>query len=505
MRYIKGIQREETVLFPDSIDDYVEENNLVRFIDAFINTLDMKELGFRYSQPKETGRKAYNPSSMLKLYIYGYIQRIRSSRRLEAETKRNVELMWLIEKLAPDFKTIADFRKDNINSLKKVFREFTLLCKTMNLFGKELAVIDGSKFKAVNSKAKCFTKGFLKSELKEIDEKINKHLKEIEAIDREERNSSKIDKEKLQSHIKNIQEKKEEVRQMLEKIKSGEIDQISKTDKDSRMMKQAGGGYKVSYNGQISVDSKHHLIIAAEVTNEGNDLKQLSNMAKKSKEVFEEENEETNNNNANGNNTNGNNTNDKIEKTKYKVVADTGYHKGEEVAKCESEEIECYVPSPNRSPNKKAGRHGIEDFKYDKDKDLYVCPAGEELTFRFKYNRDDKEIRRYECNKCKECSLRDKCIKSKGNKIINRGPHEEALQIVRERCKANPDIIKKRGQIVEHIFGTIKEAIGFGGGFLLKGLEKVNGEFSLITLSYNIRRVQNILGIKNMIIMLNQA
>ena len=498
MRYIKGIEREQTILFPQSIDDYVDVYKLVRFIDAFMFSLILLYFSFTNSQPKETGRMAYNPSSMLKLYVYGYTQRIRSSRRLETETKRNVELMWLMEKLSPDFKTIADFRKDNISSLKKVFREFTILCKKMNLFGKELAVIDGSKFKAINSKAKCFTKGFLKSELKEIDEKINKHLKEIETTDREERNNNKIDKEKLQKHIKNIQEKREEVKRMLARMESGEIDQISKTDKDSRMMKQAGGGYKVSYNGQISVDSKHHLIIEAEVTNEGNDLHQLSEMAKKSKEILEDE-----NNNATVGTSK--NTSNETEEKKFKVVADTGYHNGEEVEKCELEKIECYVPSPKRSPNERAGRYGIDDFKYDKAKDLYVCPAGEELTFRTEYDKDDKKMRRYECSKCKECSMRDKCIKSKGNKVINRGPYEEALQTLRERGKANPDIIKRRGQIVEHVFGTMKEAIGYGGGFLLKGLKKVNGEFNLIALSYNIRRVMNILGIKTMIEMLNQA
>jgi len=495
MRYIKGIEREQTILFPESIDEYVGDDNLVRFIDAFVDTLDNVELGFTYSQPKETGRKAYNPSSMLKLYIYGYTQRIRSSRRLESETIRNVEVMWLMEKLSPDFKTIADFRKDNIDSLKKVFREFTLLCKKMNLFGKELAVIDGSKFKAVNSKAKCFTKGFLKSEIKEIDAKIDKHLKEIEIIDKEERISRKVNKKKLESSIKEIREKREEVEQMLKRIESGEIEQISKTDKDSRMMKQAGGGYKVSYNGQISVDSKHHLIIDIDVTNEGNDLNQLSNMATKSKEILEEESKEENKETQNK----------KKEEDKLKVVADIGYHKGEEISKCESADIACYVPSPMRSPNERAGRYGRDDFEYNIDKDLYVCPAKEELTFRSTEERDRNTLRKYECSKCKQCTQRDKCISSKGNKVIKRREYEEALQTVRKRCKENRDIVKMRGQIVEHVFGTMKEAIGYGGGFLLKGLEKVSGEFSLIALSYNIKRVQNVLGIRTMIQLLNQA
>lgn len=491
MRYIKGIEREQTVLFPDSIEEYVEENNLVRFIDAFVNTINMQEFGFTYSQPKETGRKAYNPSSMLKLYIYGYTQRIRSSRRLEIETRRNVELMWLMEKLAPDFKTISDFRKDNITILKKVFREFTILCNKMNLYGKELAVIDGSKFKAVNSKDKCYTKGFLKSELKEIDDKINKHLKEIETTDKRDRHDKKIDKEELDGYINRIRQEKQEVEQMLEKIESGEVKQISKTDQDSRMMKQSNGGYKVSYNGQISVDSKHHLIIGTDVTTEGNDLNQLSKMAENAKEILGEEQKDE--------------LNEKTEQEKFKVVADTGYHKEEELAKCELSGIECYVPSAKRSSNEKEGRYGIEEFKYDKEKNLYICPAGESLTYKSSYQRNTREISRYETNKCTGCPLREKCKKSKGNKVIYRSEYEEIVRIVKQRCKTNKEIIKKRGQVVEHIFGTMKKTMGYGGGFLLKGLEKVKGEFSLIALSYNLKRVQNILGIKTMIEMLNQV
>ena len=512
MRYKEGLEREQAVLFPGAIDDYVEENNLVRYIDAFVNRLNMLELGFTKSEPKETGRKAYNPASMLKLYIYGYIQRIRSSRRLEIEGKRNVELMWLMEKLEPDFKTIADFRKENITPLKKVFREFTMICKKMNMYGKELAVIDGSKFKAVNSKDRCFTKGNLKREIKEIDKKIEKHLQEIEITDRKERNNEKIDKKKLESYIKRIEMEREEYQAMLERIERGEIEQISKTDEESRMMKQPGGGYKVSYNGQISVDSKHHLIIETEVTNEGNDLNQLSNMALKSKEILttgETKEEEGNQLDKEENQLDkeGEQLKEKGDKKKFKVVADTGYHKEEEIAKCESEEdMECYVTSGKRTTNEKEGRYGIEDFKYDKEKDLYKCPEGEELTYRFSYTREgEKEMRRYECSKCRGCKLRDKCKKSKGNKTINKSPYEDAVRAVRERCKANREIIKKRGQIVEHVFGTMKSAIGYGGGFLLKGLEKVKGEFSLIALSYNIKRVQNVLGVKTMIEMLNQA
>lgn len=410
--------------------------------------------------------------------------------------------MWLMEKLTPDFKTIADFRKDNINSMKKVFKEFTIMCKKMDLFGKELVAIDGSKFKAVNGKAKCYTKGFLKSEIKEIEEKIEKYLKEIETIDTEERKHRKIDKKKLESSINQIKEKREEVEQMLKRIESGEIEQISKTDKDSRMMKQSGGRYEVSYNGQISVDSKHHLIIESAITNEGNDLKQLSKMAKKSKEVLEDDDEETKKSRTTKKNKT---TNSETKEENFKVVADTGYHLGEELSAFETASIECYVPSPIKSSNEREGGYGIDNFKFNKDKDEYTCHAGKELTYRFSYKRGNKEMRNYRCKGCVSCSLRSKCIGKRRYKAIYQSPYDKAIEKVRERCKANPEIIKRRSQIVEHVFGTIKESLGYGGGFLLKGLEKVSCEFSLIALSYNIKRVQNILGVKAMIEMLNHG
>lgn len=479
MRYIKGIERSQKVLFPESIDEYVEENNLVRFIEAFIETLDMKELGFVYSEPKEIGRKAYNPAVMLKLYIYGYIQKIRSSRRLEVETQRNVELMWLMEKLTPDFKTIADFRKDNIKPIKKIFREFTILCKRLNLFGKELTVIDGSKFKAVNGKDRCYTRNFLKSELKEIDEKIEVYLEEIEKADSEVQKPRKVEKAKIEESIKKISKEREEIQKMLKEIESGEKEQISKTDNDSRMMKQSGGGYQVSYNAQISVDGKHHLIIDTEVTNEANDLNLLSLMSEKSKEVLGAEN--------------------------LRVAADTGYYKESELEKCEEHGIECYVPSPKRSTNEKEGRYGMENFRYDEEKDMYICPEEKELTYRLTYKRDKKQIRKYEYSKCNQCLKKQNCTLSKGNKVIYRSQYEKTIKKVRQRCRENPEIVHKRSSIVEHIFGTMKQSYGYGGGFLLRGIEKVKGEFSLMGLVYNIKRVQNILGVRTMIKSLQQA
>ena len=479
MRYIKGIPRNQAVLFPESIDEYIEENNLVRFIEAYVESLDMKGLEFTYSDPKETGRKPYNPGSMLKLYIYGYLQRIRSSRRLETETQRNVELMWLMEKLTPDFKTIADFRKDNIKSIKKVCREFTIFCKKLGLYGGELAAIDGSKFKAVNNKEKCYTRNFLKSELKEIDIKIDQYLKEIEKTDKKEQKLGKIEKEKLEDIIKNIQEERKEVTRMLEEIENGTSSQISHTDPESRMMLTSGKGYQVSYNGQISVDSKHHMIIESDVTNEMNDMNQLNKMAEKTKQML---NTDT-----------------------LKVVCDSGYFNEKEISECESNKIECYIAIPKKASNEDKGKYGLDEFRYDKCKDNYICPQGKELTYSCTYKKHKKIVRKYECFECKECPVKSGCTTSKTNRCLLRSEYVLEVERVKKRTKENKGILKKRKEIIEHVFGTLKQWLGYGGGFLLKGLEKVNGEFSLLTMTYNLKRAIKIIGIKEMIKFLETA
>jgi len=479
MRYIEGEQRNQAILFPESIDEYIEENNLVRFVEAFVDSLDMKELNFTYCEPKETGRKAYNPGSMLKLYIYGYINRIRSSRKLEIETQRNVELMWLMKKLSPDFKTIADFRKDNIDSIKKVCREFTIFCKRLDLYGGELVAIDGSKFKAVNSKDRCFTKNNLKREIKEIDKNIDRYLKEIERVDKKEYKFKKVKKEELEQIIKDIGEKRKELSGMLQEIESGKRSQISLTDPESRMMKTSGKNFQVSYNGQISVDTKHHMIIESEITNQENDLNQLSNIAE--------------------------NTKQELGLEEIKVVCDTGYFNEKGIAKCENEGIECYIAAPEKHSNADEGMYGLEEFKYNKEKDVYICPEKKELTYASTYKKGEKELRKYECRECKICQNKTKCTKSKGNRYITRSEFSEVVEKVKERMKENRGFMQKRKETVEHVFGTMKQWLGYGGGFLLKGIKKVNCELKLIALSYNIKRAINIIGIKGLLKALETA
>lgn len=473
MRYIEGEQRNQAVLFPESIEEYVEENNLVRFVDAYVESLDLKRLRFTYCEPKETGRKAYNPGSMLKLYIYGYLNSIRSSRKLEIETQRNVELMWLMKKLTPDFKTIADFRKDNIQSIKSVCREFTIFCKKLGLYGVELVAIDGSKFKAVNSKDRCFTRNFLKKEIREIDRKIEQYLKEIERTDRKEHKFKKVKREELEDIIRNIRKKREELTEMLKEIETGKKSQVSLTDEDSRMMKTNGKNYQVSYNGQISVDTKHHMIIESEVTNEVNDLNQLVTMAEKTKQTLQRE--------------------------KIKVVCDSGYYNEKEISKCEDNEITCYIPIQEKHTNADEGMYGLEEFKYDKEADIYICPDKKKLKYVCRYKKDGKELKKYECQECKNCQVKVNCTKSKGKRYISRSEHAELMEKVKRRMRRNKKKLKIRKETVEHVFGTMKQWFGYGASFLLKGLEKVGCEFSLLSMVYNIKRATNILGIKRIL------
>jgi transposase len=473
MRYKEGFQRNQTVLFPETLDEYINEDNLIRFIDAYVEGLDIKELNFTYCEPKETGRKAYDPKIMLKLYIYGYLRDIRSSRRLEAESKRNVELMWLIQKLSPDFKTIADFRKDNTEAIKKVFKEFTLLCKRLGLFGSELVAIDGSKFKAVNSKDNCYTVNNLKKDIKEIDNLINEYIAEIKKTDKKESKLKKIKENELKEKIKKIKKERKELSKILEEVEQNPEKQKSLIDPDSRMMKFSGKQFDVGYNGQISVDTKHHMIVTAEITNEGNDLKQLNSITEKTKTI--------------------------LGKKEMKVVCDSGYFNEKEIVNNESSGTKCYIPAPKKGMKKADGTFGIEQFKYNKKKDVYECPNKKELTYRGTFKKEERIVRNYECSECNSCPIREKCTKSKGNRYILRSEYAGIINKVKKRTRLNKKILKKRSQTVEHVFGTLKSWMGYRGGFLLKGLEKVSCEFSLLAMSYNIKRSVNILGVRRLI------
>ena len=349
MGYIEGEDRKQTVLFPEVLEDYVSEENPVRFIDVFIEGLDLSELGFLKAMPKETGRPPYDPGDLLRLYVYGYLNRTRSSRRLEIEAGRNVELMWLMRKLRPDFKTIADFRKDNAQGIKQVCREFTLWCKRLELFGGELVAIDGSKFRAVNSPKRNFTEKKLRRMLKEIDGKIQEYLKQLDRQDQQESGQRGLSPEQLKEKIEQYQQRRAQYQQIKSNLEQSEESQVSLTDPESRLMR-VGHAVEVSYNVQIVVDHKHKLVVEHEVTNEVTDQGQLSTMAKKAQET--------------------------LGVKKLEVVADRGYYNGEEVKACEQSGMTVYVPKPNNSSNLKRGLFTKEDFLYEPQRDCYRVSRG---------------------------------------------------------------------------------------------------------------------------------
>lgn len=471
MRYIEGVSRTEIILFPDSLDDYISEDNPVRFIDEYVNTLDLKEFGFTYTTPKDTGRKPYSPFDMLKLYIYGFLKNVRSSRRLEAETQRNIEVMWLLKKLTPDFKTISDFRKDNKKNIKKVHREFIILCKKLDLFSKELVAIDGSKFRACNASKNNFTKNKLNKMIKEIDKKLDEYFNDISTQDEAESKQKKHTAEELKEIFKNLNTKKQEVNDLINQVeKSGET-QVSLTDPDSRMMHSDKGDH-VSYNVQVVVEGKNHFILDYEVTNDGNDENSLSMMAIKAKEILEVD--------------------------SLTAVADTGYFNKPEIKKCEDNNIECYVPAQKKSSNENSGRYKISEFIYDKEKDSYTCPQDKILSYRGTYNKGKLQNKKYECRECKLCPKKTKCTTAKRNRTLYRWIDEEIIERMSKRLKENKEMMVKRKSTVEHVFGTIKHWSD-QGYFLLRRFKKVSAEMGFAVLAYNIKRAIKILGVKQLI------
>jgi len=470
MSYVEGESREQRVLFPEALDDYISEDNMVRFIDAFVDGLEMEDLGFDRTAPKETGRPPYDPKDLLKLYIYGYLNRIRTGRTLERECQRNVELMWLMRKLRPDFKTIADFRKDNRKAFRGVFRQFVLLCKGLGLVAGELVGVDGSKFKAVNSGQRNFSAKKLEKRLKEIDEKLERYLDAMERADKQDK-QAEMSAAELKEKIEKLKERKGRYEELLKELKVSGERQVSLTDSDSRAMALTPKG-EVSYNVQTAVDRKHHLIVEQDVTNEGLDNHQLLMMAQSTKEM--------------------------LGQTELQVVADMGYYNHEELKQCEEAGITAYVSKPIVSKNTARGLFGKEKFVYEADGDCYRCPAGERLDFRFESEEDGKKFRYYWTKACPGCALKTKCTTDPRFHRIKRWEHEAILERIEQRVRTNAVIMKLRKQMVEHPFGTIK----FWNDqrhFLMKGLEKVKGEFSLSTLAYNIKRAVNVLGVKALV------
>lgn len=471
--FIQGIDRQQATLFPETLDDYIAEENSVRVIDAFVDSLELIDLGFR-TIPSHTGRPGYHPTILLKLYVYGYLNQIQSSRRLEREAHRNVELMWLLERLAPDFKTIADFRKDNTDAIKKVCREFVLLTKRLGLLSGDCVAIDGSKFKAVNNADRAFSKAKIEGRRKKIEESINDYLSEIQRADRLDTRDSRTKKMHLKKRLAKVREEAKRLELLEQELLDTPDKQISMTDPDARIMATRGrSSVIVGYNVQSAVDTTNHLIVAHEVTNIGNDRSQLTNMAMQANEVLDID--------------------------KLSVVADKGYYKGEEILACKEAKITTYLPRTKTSNNRAAGLYDRSEFRYDAEKDEYICPANQILSRRHRSFEDGKNVDTYYASIpiCRACPKKEQCTTGQ-NRRVRRWEHEQVLDELDSRMVNEPERMQVRRSTAEHPFGTIKHWMGHTH-FQMKTMARVSAEMSLHVLSYNFKRVISIIGVKELI------
>lgn len=468
-RFIQGEERSQVTLLPQCLDDFIAEDNPVRVIDAFVDELDLVELGFAGAEPAETGRPSYHPTVLLKIYIYGYLNRIQSSRRLEREAQRNVELMWLTGRLAPDFKTIADFRHDNGGAIRNVCRRFVMLCRELKLFSEGAVAIDSSKFKAVNSRDRNFTPAKIDKRKQQIEESVERYLAALDTADRTLPLMEFGPRyAQLQDKLKTLRREMRRMDEMKERVRSEPDQQLSLTDADARsMMSQAKGTGLVGYNVQTAVDAKHHLIVAHEVTNVGGDRAQLSKMALAAREA--------------------------MGKKTVQAYADRGYFNSPEIKACADAGIKAMVPKPMTSVAKAEGRFGKADFIYIARDDEYQCPAGQRAIYRFTREESGLMIRRYWSSACPECPLKSRCTPSDYRRI-SRWEHERVLDAMQRRLDRQPDAMTLRRSTVEHVFGTLKHWMGTTH-FLTRRLEHVGTEMSLHVLAYNLKRVMQILGI----------
>jgi len=472
-RFIEGVDRSQSTLFPDRLEDWIGDDNAVRVVDVFVDELDLCVLGFGRVAPRATGRPSYHPSVLLKLYIYGYLNRVQSSRRLEREAGRNVEVMWLTGRLVPDHKTIADFRKDNGPAIRKVCARFVALCRRLELFADACVAIDGSKFKAVNSRDKNFTRAKMKRRMEQIEESVDRYLQHLDSADRQEPSLARTTKtDRLADKIATLKEEMQRLEELEIRMLGIPDRQISLTDPDARSMATSGRGSGiVGYNVQAAVDTKHHLIVAHEVTNVGTDRAQLSAMAKQTKAALETD--------------------------KLDVVADRGYFSSLEILACDEDGITVTLPKPLTSGAAAKGRFGKQDFVYLAEDDVYRCPAGERLVYHYTNQERGLTLRRYWTTACRSCAIKHQCTTGKERRIT-RWEHEHILEDVQQRHDEHPEMMRTRRETVEHPFGTIKYWMGYTH-FQMKTLKRVATEMALHVLAYNLKRVINIMGIRPLI------
>jgi transposase len=467
-RFVEGEDRRQGVLLPEYLDDYVSEENPVRAIDVFVDELDLGALGFSGVVPEMTGRPSYHPGLLLKIYVYGYLNQVASSRRLEREAGRNVELMWLTQRLAPDFKTIADFRKDNGPAIRAACRQFVELCRRLELFTHAVAAIDGSKFKAVNTRDKNFTRASIQRRMEQVEASIARYMAALETADRQDGELAQAKSVRLAEKIASLREQMKDFQALEAEVHAAPDQQISLTDPDARAMATNGKGTGVvGYNVQTAVDAKHHLIVAHEVTNVGHDRDQLASMGAQAKAAMGVE--------------------------RLDVLADRGYFSGEQVLACEASGVVPYVPKPLTSGAKADGRFGKQDFVYIPQEDVYRCPAGEVLARRMTTVEKGQTLHRYwNLSSCRDCRLKAQCTPAKERRVT-RWEHEAVIEAMQARLDRAPKAMRVRRATVEHPFGTLKAWMG-ATHFRMKRLDNVRTEMSLHVLAYNLKRVIAILG-----------
>jgi transposase len=477
MAHRTGSDRNQLLLLPPSLDELIGEDNPAKVIDAFVDSLDIKEAGFKNSIPAEKGCPPYNPADLLKLYLYGYLNRIRSSRKLEKECTRNIEVIWLLNQLRPKYRTIAYFREHNLKALKNVFRQFVVMMKKWDLIAGDLLAVDGSKFRAVNSKKNNYNQQKIQRHLNYIDQKIDEYLKELDENDHKEQGERKL---KVNECLHQLEQRRQKYIALERQLKETGQDQVSTTDADARQIIIRGDIAEVAYNAQTTVDSKHNLVIDTKVINT-NDRKILSTMGLQAKEI--------------------------LGKESFDLLADKGYHNGEELLKCDLINIKTYVaPQENISGNKiPTTEYQGDKFRYNSQDDCYICPEGQTLSSNGKwykkfYRTHITLVKHYKTKACRECRMRCWCTSSpiERGRLIERSQYQDSVDANNLRVRNEKEKYRIRQTMSEHPFGVVKRQWGYDH-VMMKGLEKTDSEISLVFLCYNIKRVTNIMGIKGIL------
>ena len=462
MKYIEGQNRNQLVIFSTSLNNAIDQDNDVRFIDLFIESLNIAEMGFKVDYV-EDGRPAYHPKDLLKLYLYGYLNSIRSSRKLEKETKRNIEVMWLLKNLSPDHNTISNFRRDNPKSIKKVFRATVQIAKNFDLIGGKLIAGDSTKLRAQNSKKNNFNEKKIKRHLAYIDDKLAQYEEQLSDADG-------VNRKLIKSEIEKHKERKQGYHEIQNQLDKTAESQVSTSDPESRQMITRNNITEVAYNVQTTVDSKHNLPIDYKVTNT-NDSKAMGNMLRRAKTIFR--------------------TND------FTALYDKGYHTGSEFQIANNLNIDVLVAIPNVAANAPNLAYNVEHFTYNKEKDHYICPQGNILNTTGTWHKAKTYcFKRYTTKACMTCKVKEECSKAKYGKGIQRSEYQEYINQNKERIENNKDYYRKRQAIVEHPYGTIKRQWGFNYIITKKFIKRAEADVGLMFIAYNLRRLISILGIE---------